>query len=219
MPRKKIDFRRSPYIDAQHLARRSEIMKRIHGIRGPRTKTPINSVYVTRIVKEFSEAFPKTEQGIKSMAQSLMRNVKFVREKPSIADAHYMVQTAHDIILTKKIPVVFDGGEPAWGCNAMAIAFAACLKAKGVKYGFVRTTSRWYQANPSGVPHSVVYFRLGNKRFVADLFPKHPLVSQVGQELRERIGKLREHGLWVEGASPEAIGIRSIGDFDRHVKG
>ncbi|MDD5148001.1 MAG: hypothetical protein PHH08_00880 [Candidatus ainarchaeum sp.] len=219
MPRKirekktTVGFLDSPYIDREYWLHRAEILKRAQTFPRMKKKIPL-VVEATKPVKEFAGMFPNTEQGIRNMLNKMLSTIQFVREKPSIAEVHYMLQTAHDIFVTKKIPVPVKNGQPLWGCNAMCIAFSACLRAKRIPYKFVRTVARWQQ-DYEGRLHSVVMFRLGNRTFIADPFPGQTIMQQVGETLGKQIELLKSKGIWKEGRSPEEIGIVTADNLER----
>jgi len=213
--RKKIDFSKSRYVDKRLLHRRPQEIKKRHGIRGDAPKRPLLSVSVTSAVRNFAGPFPKTEAGIRQMIQQLVQQVKFVRDEEHIAKGHYMVQAAHDVLTYRKIPVIFaKDGSPIFGCNTMCSALAACLRAKKIPYHFVKTIARW-ERETEGPSHSVIEFKIGNRTFVSDPFPRHNPMQQVGRALREQIENLEKDGKWARLKHSEEAGIYSIEDMDK----
>lgn len=160
----------------------------------------------TAPIKEFAGRFKRTETGIQNMILRIKERLNLVREKPSVVSAHYMRQTAHDAFVTRKIPAIFHKNNPVLGCNTMCMVVASCLRAKRIPCRFVRTVDFW-TTEADGQAHSVVLFKLGRKTFVSDPFLKGRAMIQVGEELSGQIKKLKGLGLWIEGRSPEEIGM------------
>ncbi|MBI2598019.1 MAG: hypothetical protein HYW50_02385 [Candidatus Diapherotrites archaeon] len=217
IPRRRI---KKIWVTTEYLTNpKSALRKReiLHRYSKAGTKPPSFSLQVTQAVKDFARSFPKTEEGVRQMISRIQSMVVLVREKPSVADFHYMLQSTHDIISKRKIPVPFKRNQAEYGCNSLCIAIAGCLKAQNIPFVFVRTIAYW-EAGDIGESHSVVVFRLGKKLFVTDPFRKIGATRQIGEKLHTQIEDLKRKGKWIEGKSPEDLGIFSIEDFNKHNK-
>jgi hypothetical protein len=185
-------FRREELRDMHDKARSPERKKAILAERD-------NLLTVTPEIKEFAKDFNKTEQGIEAMFTRLVNfKVKLVKEKPTFAEYMYGKQTAHDILTSGKIPVVHHRGEPQWGCKSLCVLALALLKAKGIKAKHVRTV------NNIDAPHSILDFKLGNRRYLVDLFENGRTsfvgerMVQVGMQKTKEIEELKKKGRWLE---------------------
>lgn len=213
------EFNRSSFLDPEKLIERSERSAKAHGLPVYADKNPHQSLTITPLVKEFADQFPNTIQGILQMSSNIKSLIKLEKNTTLIAKAHYGLQTAHDIIKKRKIPAPFDRkNEPIFGCNSLCVVVAACLKAKRIPYKFVRTVSSWEHGGVEE-PHTVVIFRLRNSIYVTDPFKNEgegPITQQINPKLKARIEQLKRLKRWVEGKSPEELGIYSYEDFYKH---
>lgn len=201
-------------VDPKDSIRKREILSRHKG-KTTGKKPPAFSIQVTPEISNFANHFPNDSNGISAMISILKSRITLEKEKPSVAEHHYMLQSAHDIIALGKIPVPYTKRGARHGCNAMCVALAACLKAKKIPYKFVRTVARW-ETDMAGNSHSVILFKLGNRWFIADLFRNKDIMQQVGQRVSKKIRELKKLGKWKEGKSPEDLGMFSYDDFDIH---
>lgn len=208
-------FSSSPYLDKRFLRQRPERTAKLFGLDYKPAKLKHYSTSVTPFVKKFASRFGISASGVEEMLLKIKSSVQFVDAPVDVAQNHYGLQTAHDILKTGKIPVPMKENRPQWGCNALCTVVASCLKANGIPYRFVRTVSFWDVA-PRGRSHSVIMYRIGKRTFVADPFREKQFIQEVNQPLYNQIISLREKKLWHEGANSEELGIYSFADFNSH---
>lgn len=146
----------------------------------------------------------------------------------------YNKQTAGDVLSTGRIPTVYNKhGDPLVGCNTIAATLAALLRAAKPSEGkithvrVVRTISpqgknsvgKWL-----GMPHTIVYFRINGRGFIADPFNhghsffNTPLIKASGKIIEEeKIGNtieiLKKQGCWKEALDPHDFGLEELKAF------
>jgi hypothetical protein len=190
---------------------------------------------VTPTVKAYASQFKPAKKGWKGkrdMVQQIVdkiARIKMEKVKPSHAELLYSKRTAEDILASGKIPALFPAGlkRPAWGCSDQVTALIAVLRAKRIQAEYVRTVYGWWDPNRATLnhPHSVAFIHLGNRMYIADPFllsqgeahPSNPLLRQVGEEVRARIGHLRHQGKWWPGRDAWGLGIRNIWEYNRYI--
>jgi len=180
--------------------------------RAARLRELSNPTLVTRIVSDFAKKFQPTEKSIGRLVENI-RDWLVEEKDRRVAETAYDWMTAEDVIHFRKIPVVYAKQrgtrvkEPVWGCKTQCDALVAVLDAMGVENRFVRTMTEL------GNPHSVVWFKLGNREYLANPFPTAVLsfmdkpVEQVGQSVRARIQAMKEAGHWNVGKNSQEMEI------------
>ena len=155
---------------------------------------------IKRMVRDIGGVASKQTPS-KGEAKTASNTFKLVKVKPSFAEWIYGKRTADDIITTKMIACPFAVNLPVWGCSDQATALIAALRAKGIEARHIRTVYGWWDKNAATFnrPHSIVWFKLGNRQYLADPFlrtqmEERPLVEQVGERLREQIEHLKKEG-------------------------
>ena len=170
----------------------------------------------TASVTRYATKFHKNIEGVGKLVEDISR-IELVWEKPDVAKSLYAKQTGEDVIVSRKIPAVYKSSQPSFGCAALCTALNAALNAMEIENKHVRTIT------DIGTPHSVVWFRLGGREFIADPFMEGRFflgtkMHEVDGNLKKKIGRLQRSGLWKEGRSLQELGIREYGDYIREAK-
>jgi hypothetical protein len=147
----------------------------------------------------------------------------------------YNKQTAADVLKTGRIPTIYNiHGEPLIGCNTVAATLTALLRSANPSQGKINNVKVIRTISPQGIgksgkwlgmPHTIVYFKINGKGFVADAFGNrgnffnNPLVKNQAKNMieEEKISKainiLKKQGDWKEALDPQEFALNDLKDF------